>query len=133
MGRYEAYAFGVLAAAFGDAWSRGDERFFSYGFDAGRGSVDGVVAGRVAFEIGVGSPKQIRSGILDLVLHPAPAKLLILVDTPGHPTDRAALQAHAILDEMKVRNQVVRLAGNPTDADRDRDSRLLRTAFEMFS
>ena len=133
MGRYEAYAFEVLSATFGADWSRGDERLFSYGFDAGQGSVDGVLANRVAVEIGVGSPKQIRAGLLDLVLHPAPAKLLILVDTPSHPTDRAALQAQAILDRMGVRGEVVRLVGNPINADPNEDARLLRSAFEELS
>ena len=133
MGRYEAYAFEVLSATFGADWSRGDERLFSYGFDAGQGSVDGVLANRVAIEIGVGSPKQIRAGLLDLVLHPAPAKLLILVDTPSHVTDRAALQAQAILDRMGAMGRAVRLAGNPGNADLSGDARRLLSVFEELS
>lgn len=132
MGQYEAYVFNLLSAVFGDDWSRGDERFFSYGYDAGRGSVDGVLAGRVAVEIGAGSPKQIRAGLLDLILHPAPAKMLVLVDTSGHPSDRAALQAQAIMDRMGVRGQVVRLSGNPVKVDPDGDSRLLRRTLEQL-
>jgi hypothetical protein len=102
MGRYEMYAFEILSTAFGDTWARDDGRFFSYGPDAGQGSVDGVVNGRVAVEIGVGGPKQVRSGLLDLVLHPAPEKLLVLVDTPGHPTDRSARQAQRTASSSSV-------------------------------
>ena len=132
MGRYESYAFDVLSTTFGKDWSRGDERLFSYGYDAGQGSVDGVLNERIAVEIGVGSPKQIRAGILDLVLHPAPARLLILVDTPDHPTDRAALQAQAILDRMSARGQVVRLSGSPSNANIDKDAELLRRAVDKL-
>ena len=128
MGSYEDYAFEVLSAAFGSGWTRDDMRFFAFGSNAGQGSVDGVVCGRIAVEVGVGSPKQVRAGLLDLVLHPASEKLLVLVDTPGHPTDRSSVQARAIMDRLKVRGQVVRLAGNPWDPQPRSDENLLRSA-----
>jgi hypothetical protein len=133
MGRYESYVFEVLSSTFGADWSRGDERIFSYGFDAGEGSVDGVLAGRIAVEVGVGSPKQIRSGLLDLVLHPANEKLLVLVDTPGHRTDRSTLQVQAIMDRLKVRGRVVRLAGSPSDPQPRSDADRLRTAIDELA
>ena len=53
--------------------------------------------GQVAVEIGVGSPKQIRASVLDLIFHPYPGKLLVLVDTPGHSTERSVIHAATIL------------------------------------
>lgn len=133
MGRYEDYAFEALSIAFGDDWSRGDERFFSYGSDAGQGSVDGVVAGRVAVEVGVGSPKQVRSGLLDLILHPAAGKLLVTVDTPGHPTDRSSLQADAVMERLGIRGRAVRLSGHPGEPSLEGDAELLRQAVELLT
>ncbi len=132
MGRFEDYAFEVLSEAFGDRWSRDDTRLFAYGFDAGQGSVDGMVDGRMAVEIGVGSPKQARSGLLDLVLHPAPLKLLVLVDTPHHPTDRSQRQAQAIMDHLDVEGQAVRLSGNPAAPQLEVDAKLLCAAYDSF-
>lgn len=132
MGRFEDYAFEVLSKAFGDLWSRDDTRLFAYGFDAGQGSVDGVVDVRMAVEVGVGSPKQVRSGLLDLVLHPTPLKLLVLVDTPGHPTERSQRQAQAIMDHLGIEGQAARLTGNPTEPQLKVDAELLRTSYESF-
>lgn len=111
VGRYEAYAIDVLRTTFGD-WFDTRDVVFSFGPDAGNGRVDGMIDGSIAVEIGTGSPKQIRASLLDLVLYPAPGKLMILVDTPGHPTGRSVMQAATILARGGCSGVVYRLAGN---------------------
>jgi hypothetical protein len=110
MGRYEQTAVELLESAFGDRWTRDDTRIFSFGPDAGTGEVDGTIDGCVAVEIGVGSPKQVRASVVDLVLHPYPVKLLVLVDTPGHSTERSVSQSAAILSELGSAGVVLHLA-----------------------
>ena len=91
MGKYQRYAEQVLADAFGERWDTNSDTVFSFGKDAGTGEVDGTIDGNIAVEIGVGSPKQIRASVLDLMLHPLPKKMLVLVDTPSHPTERSVM------------------------------------------
>ena len=93
MGKYDNYAKDVLRETFGKRFNTTDDVVFSFGKDAGTGEVDGTIDGNIAVEIGVGSPKQIRASVLDLMFHPYPMKLLILVDTPEHETGRSARQA----------------------------------------
>jgi len=92
VGRYESYAIDVLQVTFGDRFTT-DDTVFSFGPDVGTGQMDGAIDGRVAVEIGVSSPKQVRACILDLTLSPHPRKLLVVVDTPAHPTERIVRQA----------------------------------------
>ena len=110
MGKYEQIAIDLLQAAFGDRWVRDDSRIFSFGPDAGTGEVDGTIDGKVAVEIGVGSMKQVRACVLDLALHPHPGKLLVLVDTPDHSTERSVGQAAAILERLGASGVVFRVA-----------------------
>ncbi len=102
MGKYQRYAEQVLVAAFGERWDRNSDTVFSFGKDAGTGEVDGIIDGNIAGEIGVGSPKQVRASVLDLIFHPFPGKLLILVDTPEHETGRSVRQAGAILAQART-------------------------------
>jgi hypothetical protein len=110
VGRYEQIAIELLESSFGDRWARDDTRIFSFGPDAGTGEVDGTIDGRIAVEVGVGSPKQVRASVLDLVLHPYPLKLLVLVDTPGHSAERSVRQSAAILSELRSAGVVIHLA-----------------------
>ena len=117
MGKYEQIAFDLLDSAFGDRFVRDDSRIYSIGPDAGTGSVDGTIDGRIAVEIGVGSPKQIRASALDLALHPYPGKLLVLVDTPRRTTERSVNQAGAILERLGCWGVVMRLGEEVTAVD----------------
>ena len=114
MGKYDNYAKDVLRETFGERFSTTDDVVFSFGPDAGTGEVDGTIDGKVAVEIGVGSQKQVRASVLDLIFHPYPMKLLILVDTPEHETGRSVRQAGAILSQANKPGVVVRLAGTPS-------------------
>ncbi len=115
MGKYDAYAKDVLRETFGERFSIKNDVVFSFGPDAGTGEIDGTIDGQIAVEIGVGSPKQVRASVLDLILHPYPMKLLILVDTPEHETGRSVRQAGAILAQARRPGVVVRLSGTPSN------------------
>lgn len=97
VGKYDNYAKDVLRETFGERFSITDDVMFSFGKDAGTGEVDGTIDGNIAVEFGVGSPKQVRASVLDLIFHPALGKLLVLVDTPGHSTEPSVIQAATIL------------------------------------
>ena len=114
MGKYDNYAKDVLRETFGERFDATDV-VFSFGPDAGTGEVDGIIDGNIAVEIGVGSPKQVRASVLDLIMHPLIGKLLVLVDTPDHSTGRSVRQAGAILAQASKPGVVVRLAGTPSN------------------
>jgi len=118
LGVYDEYAKHVLTGSFGPRFDTTSNVLFSFGEDGGTGTVDGTIDSQIAVEIGVGSPKQIRGGLLDLLWHSYPVKLLLLVDTPGHSTQRSVGQAGAILAETSSPGIVIRLSGNST-ADED--------------
>jgi hypothetical protein len=109
VGKYEQLAIELLVGAFDDRFVRDDTRVFSFGLGAGTGEVDGTIDEWIAVEIGVGSSKQIRASVLDLALHPYRGKLLILVDTPGHSTERSVDQAEAILERLGYSGVVFRV------------------------
>ena len=115
MGKYDNYAKDVLRETFGERFDATDV-VFSFGPDAGTGEVDGIIDENIAVEIGVGSPKQIRASVLDLIFHPLPGKLLLLVDTPGHSTERSVIQAATILGRAGCSGVVYRL---PAEGDHD--------------
>ena len=108
MGKYDSYAKDVLRETFGDRFDTSDV-VFSFGPDAGTGEVDGIIDGKVAVEIGVGSTKQVRGCVLDLIAHPLRGKLFILVDTPGHTTLPSVIQAATILGRAGCSGVVFRL------------------------
>jgi hypothetical protein len=118
----EDYANDVLQKAFDDRYDARGDVVFSFGPEAGTGQVDGIIDGSIAVEIGVGSPKQIRASLLDLIWHPLPGKLLVLVDTPQHPTGRSVTQAGSILANARRSGVVIRLVGNPASPNLHTDA-----------
>ena len=132
MGKYDRYAKDVLRETFGERFSTTDDVVFSFGPDAGTGEVDGTIDGKVAVEIGVGSPKQVRASVLDLMFHPFPMKLLILVDTPEHETGRSVRQAGAILAQASKPGVVLRLAGTPSNPLLEVDGNRLADVVNMY-
>jgi len=108
VGKYDTYAKEILRKTFGERFDTSDV-VFSFGPNAGTGEVDGIIDGKIAVEIGVGSTKQVRGCVLDLIAHPLPGKLLILVDTPGHSTEPSVIQSATILGRAGCSAVVYRL------------------------
>ena len=116
MGKYDSYAKDVLRETFGERFDTSDV-VFSFGPGAGTGEVDGIIDGKVAVEIGVGSTKQVRGCVLDLMAHPLKGKLLILVDTLGHSTQPSVIQSATILGRAGCSGLVYRLSVEATGVD----------------
>ena len=132
VGKYDSYAKEVLREMFGERFSTTDDVVFSFGPNAGTGEVDGTIDGDIAVEIGVGSPKQVRASVLDLIFHPFPGKLLVLVDTPEHETGRSVRQAGAILAQASKPGVVVRLTGTPSNPMLEVDGNRLADVVNMY-
>jgi hypothetical protein len=115
MGKYERLAIGLLESAFGDRFVRDDSRVYSFGPAAGTGEVSGTLDGQIAIQAAAGSQKQLRGDLLDLMWHPYPYKLLILVDAPKRSTAKAVRQAGEIMASSRTHGAVVRLAGTPSE------------------
>lgn len=77
--------------------SDGPSVTYSLGPSAGTARIDGTAAGRVAVEIESRVPKQVRGALLDLILHPYPCKLLVLLPAHTGNVQTAVRQAAVIL------------------------------------
>ena len=70
---------------FGADYSDTSGVWIDYGNGAARRKIDGTITGQIAVEIETRTDKQIRGAVLDLICHPFPQKLLIIV--PIHMTN----------------------------------------------
>jgi len=84
MGTHEDYGRNLMSEVLGDRWSSYDSRR-SVDEAGVRADLDGVIVGpdgqsvECAVEIEARVYKQIRGAIVDLALHPAPKKLLVVI------------------------------------------------------
>ncbi len=90
----------------------GIETHINYG-SGGPARIDGTISGKVAVEIESRVSKQIRGAILDLICHPFPKKLLILLPVHMHNPEIALEQSVFILSKFikKEDFQVILLKG----------------------
>jgi len=70
---------------------------FDFGPEAGSARIDGTVAGLVAVEVESRVPKQVRGALMDLLVHPYPKKLLLLLPFYIGNPQTAVKQAQVIL------------------------------------
>ena len=97
---HDAYGKLITRSAAGNAFSdSGALCRIRFGDDAAGARIDGVVGNSIAVEIESRTPKQIRGAVLDLIFHPYPRKLLLII--AGHQNDarQAANQCGHILRE----------------------------------
>jgi hypothetical protein len=98
MGELDQAGKNLLHQAAGSLFSSdGPSVTFSFGPNAGTARIDGTVAGTVAIEVESRVPKQIRGALLDLILHPYPSKLLVLLPVHTGNVSTAVRQAETIL------------------------------------
>jgi len=98
MGELDSAGKILLHRAAGSLFSSdGPSVTFSFGPNAGTAKIDGTVAGTVAIEIESRVPKQIRGALLDLILHPYPSKLLVLLPVDIGNASTAVRQSEIIL------------------------------------
>lgn len=105
--------------------SSGPSVKIDFGLDAGNATIDGTIGGLVAVEIESREPKQVRGAILDLLLHPFPKKLLVLL--PVYTRDSTPAQARVILSKFLAADNFRVVA---VTEDLDETVRMLRQALD---
>ena len=132
MGSHDTYGAEVLRAAAGQAFiDRGPTVEVDYG--AGRPArVDGTLSGTIAVEVEARTSKQVRGAVLDLLFHPFPKKLLVLVpmymSDSGICADQCRHALGRFVDDDNFR--VVVLQGTGRRANLDGDARLVRVVLD---
>jgi len=105
-------------------------------FGAGQpGRIDGVLGGEIAIEMESRTSKQIRGAILDLIWHPYPKKLLILLPVHMSNPEVAVKQSENILARFLPRSnfRVVLLRGSGDKPSLlDHDTSLLADALAQL-
>jgi hypothetical protein len=127
---HDQYGKRVLREAAGAAFDEhGESRRVWYG--AGRGAeLDGTVGGTIAVEVESRTTKQVRGAILDLICHPLPDKLLLLVPAWIGSPAVARTQCETILRRFlePTRVRVVVLEGTGHHPCFSADAALVRGA-----
>lgn len=130
MGDHDAYGKAVLRRVAGQAFiGWGPSVEVDYG--AGRPArVDGTVSGTIVVEIESRTSKQVRGAVLDLVSHPYPKKLLVLLPMHMSDCETCAEQCRRILSRYVQAGsfRVVVLDGTGIRPSPDTDARLIWTA-----
>lgn len=130
MGSHDAYGKKVLRAAAGAAFiDWGSSVEVPYG--ARRPArIDGTVSGAIAVEVESRTSKQVRGAVLDLLFHPYPKKLLVLVPMYMSDCGTCADQCRYALGRYVDRDhfRVVVLKGTGRNPSLDADAQLVRAA-----
>lgn len=135
MGIHDEYGKAVLRAAVGD-------RLELYGspveVDYGAGQparIDGAIDRRIAVEVESRVSKQVRGAVLDLICHPYPKKLLVLL--PKHmsnPQVTAEQCANALSRFCREEDfRVLLCEGNGDDPRLEGDSKLVEQVVRVLN
>jgi hypothetical protein len=129
MGHHDTYGKGVLRQAAGAAFQgSGPAVRFRFGVCRGWADIDGVVGDRIAVEIESRNSKQVRGAVLDLIWHPYPKKLLVLLPA-GSMSDPCAEQCRYIFSRyLKVEDYRVILLSGTGIAAHEGDAGKVRVA-----
>lgn len=130
MANHDLYGKQVLATAAGSAFiSSGNS--VNVDFGAGEpGKIDGTVGNQIAVEVESRTSKQIRGAVLDLLCHPYPRKLLLVLPVHAHNPKIASQQCANILARFITKEsfRVILLKGSGFNPQFDTDVLTVRTA-----
>jgi hypothetical protein len=92
--------------------------------------IDGTVGGNIAVEVESRTPKQVRGAILDLMCHPYPKKLLLILPVHMAKPDVTPKQSDKILARfLSIESyHVLLLTGSGDDPRENQDARLVSAA-----
>jgi hypothetical protein len=117
MGKLDALGKMLMRHAAGDLFvDDGASVCFDFGPEAGSARIDGTVAGVVAVEIESRVPKQVRGALMDLLIHPYPKKLLLLLPFHIGNPKTAVNQAQIILGRF-LKPSAYRVVCTTEDSD----------------
>lgn len=80
---HDAYGKKVLRKAFSHEFNSSPAPI-SFGINAGTLKIDGTIGEDIAVEIESRASKQVRGAIVDIICHPYPRKLLVLIRKYGN-------------------------------------------------
>jgi hypothetical protein len=132
---HDAYGKLVMRNAAGRGFfDSGPACTIRFGDDAAGAEIDGVVGNSIAVEIESRTPKQIRGAVLDLIFHPYPRKLLLIIAGHQNNAQQAANQCrHILQEELGDENfQVVLLMGNGREHQQADDVALVQEALRSL-
>ena len=134
MGQHDDYGKRILRESAGGAF---DAYGASVEIDYGAGMparIDGTVSGRVAVEIDSRTAKQVRGAVLDLLCHPYPKKLLLILPVHMSNAETTARQCRTALQRFLAESdfRVVVLHGHGSDQKPKEDVRIVRSALRQL-
>lgn len=129
MGIHDDYGKRILALAAGSDYSDWRSAEFPIGGGA-HARLDGTVGEAIAVEVESRTPKQVRGALLDLVLHPFPSKLVVLIPQHIGNAERTAAMCRHILKQFVPGGtfRVVVTSGSGHDPKDDLDASIVRNA-----
>jgi hypothetical protein len=130
MGSHDDYGRRVLVRATNGAverYGKSVEVDFGAGLPA---RIDGAVGGEIAVEVESRTSKQVRGAVLDLICHPYPKKLLLLLPVHMAQPEVTVRQSENILARFLSRDcfRILLLTGTGDDPKEDRDAPLVSRA-----
>lgn len=131
MGTHDDYGKDLMRAVAGELYlMRGSQTTIQYNGNISA-QKDGVILNQCAVEIESRVPKQIRGALVDLIMHPLPKKLIIII--PEHMNDSKGTVEHCkgILEHFNRGNyqfRVVLLTGTGYNKKFETDIELIRNA-----
>lgn len=124
---HDAYGKKVLRRAFKNDFNDSPHPV-SFGDNAGTLKIDGTIGDDIAVEIESRASKQVRGAIIDIVCHPFPKKLIVLIKKHGN--DFTENQCRELLKKFApdLPSAVVTLVGNGNDDHTQQDAEIARKA-----
>lgn len=130
MGKHDDYGKEVLIrASKGNFKSYGRSIEISYGTDH-PARIDGTIGKSVAVEVESRTDKQVRGAVLDLICHPFPKKLLVLLPVHMNKPESTKIQCENILKRFidPKMFRVVLFVGTGNSPDFETDTKMINTA-----
>ncbi|MCE9614876.1 MAG: hypothetical protein K8T26_11405 [Lentisphaerae bacterium] len=124
---HDQYGKAVLRKAFGNAFNDSPDPV-PFGENAGSVKIDGTIGDDVAVEVESRASKQVRGAIVDIIWHPFPKKLVVLIKKYGN--NYTAEQCRVLLRKFAPTTcaKVVSLNGNGSNQLFDEDVAVVKDA-----
>lgn len=133
MGDHDIYGKSVMRQAAGSSYHEGGPScYIDYG-TAMPARIDGTIDDSIAVEIESRTSKQVRGAVLDLICHPYPKKLLVLIPKHMKAATTEGLCRNALgrfVDEKDF--SVVSLTGTGHQHQLEQDVLRVRTALQRL-
>ena len=128
---HDKYGKKVMQRAFGKTFNPNPGPI-SFGIDAGTFKIDGIIGEDIAVEIESLASKQARGAIVDIICHPFPKKLVVLIEKYGNKYTEN--QCRVLLDKFApdVVKQVITLHGSGTNEKISDDVQAVKDAVEKL-